>query len=125
MMAGMSRTSGKLIDGNDHLAQSIADILSTPIGSRVHRRDYGSMLFELIDQPLTGALRALFYAATALALSRWEPRLKLRQMNLTAGNADGQLFITIEGDRTDLPAANNLVTLSIPIRARGVSTNQV
>ena len=67
-MSGMDRNTGRAIDGNDHLRQSIADILSTPIGTRVMpARDYGSMLPDLVDQPLNSATRLLIYAATLIA----------------------------------------------------------
>lgn len=121
-MIGISKSSGLAIDGNAHLAQSIADILSTPLGTRVQRRDYGSLLFDLIDQPLNGATRALVHAATAIAISRWEPRLRLRKVNMDGQPAQGNLIINIEGDRTDLPAVNNYVSLSIPIRRGGAAT---
>ena len=49
-MLGMDAKTGRRLEGDDHLRQSIADILTTPIGSRVLRRDYGSMLLDLIDQ---------------------------------------------------------------------------
>ena len=62
-MSGMDRNTGRTLDGDAHLAQSIGDILTTPLGSRVMRRDYGSMLFELIDQPLNAANRLLVFAA--------------------------------------------------------------
>ncbi len=121
-MSGMDRNTGKPLDGNAHLAQSIGDILTTPIGSRVMRRDYGSMLFELIDQPLNPATILLTYAATAMAIRRWEPRLRLKRVRLFAPDGwQGEAVITIEGERTDLPAPNSRVTLSIPIRAGGVS----
>ena len=48
-MIGMSAVTGKPLEGLDHLRQSIADILSTPIGTRVGRREYGSLLAELVD----------------------------------------------------------------------------
>lgn len=114
-MTGMSATTGKLIDGNAHLAQSIADILSTPLGSRVMRRDYGSLLFSLLDQPLNAATRMLLRAATALALRRWEPRITLTRVDMGGDPSRGQLDIQITGNRTDLPAANSLVNLTIPI----------
>lgn len=120
-MNGMNASTGARIDGNDHLAQSVADILSTPLGSRVMRRDYGSMLFDLIDQPLNPATRLLFFGATAMALSRWEPRLRLRRVGISPGDAQGQLTITIQGERADLPA-NDHVLLSIPIRVGGIAT---
>ena len=79
------------------------------------RRDYGSLLFELIDRPLNGAIRMLMHAAVAIALARWEPRLKLTRVTLLGEPQDGQLTIRIEGRRTDLPEANRLQTLTIPI----------
>lgn len=39
-MNGISATTGRPLSGIDHLRQSIRDILTTPIGSRVMRRLY-------------------------------------------------------------------------------------
>lgn len=122
----MDARTGQPLSGNAHLAQSIGDILSTPLGSRVMRRDYGSLLFDLIDQPINAAVRMLMHAATAIALRRWEPRLRLTRVRLSAGPnsvnaAEGLLLIEIEGERTDLPPANSRVTLSIPIRRGGAT----
>lgn len=119
-MLGMDRLSGAPLDGAAHLAQSIGDIIMTPIGSRTMRRDYGSLLFELIDRPINAATRLLLFSATAMALSRWEPRLRLTRVGLTRAGADGAVAITIEGERLDTPApqngvgGNNLFQLSIP-----------
>jgi len=122
-MNGMNATTGQAIDGNAHLAQSIIDILSTPIGARVMRRDYGSLLFDLVDQPINAALPMLMRAAAALAIRKWEPRLALRKIRIASDApallAAGSLTISIEGDRTDLPAPNARVSLSIPIRLGG------
>jgi phage baseplate assembly protein W len=121
-MIGMDRNTGKPLGGLEHLAQSIGDIIGTFIGTRTMRRDYGSMLPALTDQPLNSALRLLIYAATAGAIRRWEPRIAVKRVSLTADPGEaGQASITIEGDRTDLPAATASVILSIPIRAGGVS----
>jgi uncharacterized protein len=126
-MIGLSATTGRALGGTEHLAQSIGDILGTPIGSRIMRRDYGSMLFELIDQPMNGATRLLLFAATALALRRWEPRLRLLKVSLASpsafGTASGEIELRIEGERTDLPAANRRVIFSTPIRRGGASPN--
>ena len=51
MFLKMHRHTGEGISGTAHLRQSVFDILQTPTGSRVMRRDYGSTLFTLIDQP--------------------------------------------------------------------------
>ena len=115
-MKGMNRSTGTPLDGEAHLAQSIADILSTPIGTRIRRRDYGSLLFELIDAPLNAVTRLRFFAAIATALARWEPRLVLTRVAVNAGNAAGQLNIGLVGYRTDRPDANSLTRLTIPLR---------
>lgn len=116
MTTGMSRSIGKALAGNDHLEQSIGDILSTPIGTRVMRRDYGSMLFELIDQPMNAVTRLLVFAATAIALAKWEPRIKLQRVQLGQGETSGAFTILLTGYRTDPHEINELVQLSIPIR---------
>lgn len=121
-MIGMSATDGKALSGTAHLAQSIADILSTPIGTRVMRRDYGSMLFELIDRPINGATRMLIHAATAVALRRWEPRLRLTRVVLSGDAATGSLAVAIEGVSTETVGSNALVSLSIPLRREAAAS---
>lgn len=96
-MAGMSRITGKALGGFDHLRQSIADILTTPIGTRVHRRDYGSRLPRLVDRPINSSLVAELVAATAEALDRWEPRLRLEQVKIDTVTADGQISLSLVG----------------------------
>ncbi len=83
---GMSRTSGKLLNPSEHLRQSIHDILSTPLGSRLMRRDYGSLLPFLIDEPMNIATKIKMMSAIASALVQWEPRIKVRQIILTMNN---------------------------------------
>ncbi|MBM7357398.1 UNVERIFIED_ORG: phage baseplate assembly protein W [Enterobacter sp. JUb101] len=46
----MNSQTGLSISEADHIMQSVRDILVTPVGSRVMRREYGSLLSALIDQ---------------------------------------------------------------------------
>ena len=78
----MDSSTGKGLAGLDHLRQSVRDILSTPLGSRVMRRDYGSRLFELVDAPVNKSTLVEIYAATATALRKWEPRLKVETVRV-------------------------------------------
>lgn len=96
----MSSASGGTLDGVEHLRQSIVGILTTPIGSRVMRRDYGSELANLIDGNVTQLTIAQIYAATADALDKWEPRLRVERVQLDAAINElqaGQLALTIYG----------------------------
>lgn len=76
----MNRETGRALTPLQHLRQSIVVILTTPIGSRVMRRDFGSMLPYLVDQPVTLRFRTDLFHATAEALTRWEPRVKVRKV---------------------------------------------
>jgi len=79
---GMDAKTGRTISGTAHLAQSIGDILSTRVGTRVERRQYGSNVPDYIDAPMTAVQRTRMYGAAAAALLRWEPRLKLARIQL-------------------------------------------
>ena len=96
-MAGMSRATGETLGGFDHLRQSIEDILTTPLGTRVHRRDYGSRLPRLVDRPINNSLISELVAATAEALDRWEPRLRLEQIRIESVAAEGHITLSLVG----------------------------
>ncbi|MDR6348527.1 GPW/gp25 family protein [Pantoea sp. SORGH_AS_0659] len=72
---GMNSADGAVLDDEAHLHQSVNNILLTPAGSRVMRRDYGSSIFSLIDQPDNAVTRLKLMSAACIALWRWEPRL--------------------------------------------------
>ena len=95
-MQGVNSSTGKALSGLDHLKQSISDILQTPIGSRVIRRDYGSRLFELIDAPMNRQTILEIYTSSIEALLKWEPRFYPQKIRITDAQP-GYLAITLEG----------------------------
>lgn len=95
-MRGMSAITGKELEGIDHLKQSIVDILTTPIGSRIMRRDYGSKLFELVDQPINRDFTLEIYSAVAEALEKWETRFKVEKVKITEIK-EGKVILSLEG----------------------------
>ncbi len=97
MTRGMSRDTGQALGGFDHLRQSIQDILTTPVGTRVHRRDYGSRLPRLVDRPINRSLVSELVAATAEALDRWEPRLRLEKVVIDSVSAEGRIELSLVG----------------------------
>ena len=86
--SGLHASGGGAVGGFAHLLQSIADILTTPIGSRALRREYGSNLHELIDQPMTERLRLAAVLYTAQALNKWEPRLIVQAVTVSREGAN-------------------------------------
>lgn len=113
-MIGMDRYTGKPLSGRAHLAQSIGDILSTLPGLRTMLRDYGSALLELVDQPGNGRGIQRIYAAVAIALARWEPRISLTRVGLSM-DAEGKAVIDLEGRSLEDPQPNSFVRLSVPL----------
>lgn len=97
---GMSRNDGQALADTDHLRQSVRDILLTPQGSRIARREYGSLLSALIDQPQNPALRLQIMSAVYVALNRWEPRLTLDSITIN-GNFDGSMVVELAGQRNN------------------------
>lgn len=109
--SGMSRDSGEALTDLDHIRQSVRDILLTPLGSRVMRRDYGSLLSALIDQPQNAALRLQMMSACYMAILQWEPRVKLTGITYESA-FDGGMVVELTGTRTD--TAQDL-SLTVPV----------
>ncbi|WP_265041487.1 GPW/gp25 family protein [Wolbachia endosymbiont (group B) of Melanostoma mellinum] len=104
-MRGMNASTGKELEGIEHLKQSITDILTTPIGSRIMRREYGSRLFELVDKPINRDLTLEIYGATAEALGKFEKRFKLEKVKITEVK-EGKVTLDLEG--LYLPSGKNI-----------------
>ena len=93
---GMSDKTGQQIHYHDHLRQSINRILTTPVGSCVVRREFGSYLFELIDSATNADGLQRLRAAAAQALIRWEPRLVIERVDIVP-DAEGRVQYIIVG----------------------------
>lgn len=69
----------------------------TRIGTRLMREEYGSLLPELLDQPITPALLLQCQAAAIAALAKWEPRIEIQAATVSAADAnDAKVIINIE-----------------------------
>jgi len=113
----MDRASGRPRYGSEHLSQSIADLLAVPIGSRLQRRGYG-LPIELLDMPITPATIIEIVAALAKAFRLWEPRMRLRRIQVTEAGRSGfaDLVITAEPVEHPVPGLDpDPQTLRIPL----------
>lgn len=95
-MIGMDRRTGQALAGIAHLRQSIEDILSTPLGSRRMRPEYGSQLRRYVDLPVNEGWKSAVQAEVARALGRWEPRLQLERVKVLAV-IGGQVSMSLRG----------------------------
>jgi phage baseplate assembly protein W len=84
------------VRGDDKIAEAIFQILSTPVGQRVMRPEFGSRLHELVFAPMNAGTfsDARHYAEEALGY--WEPRIDVEDILVQpAPGAAHQLLITI------------------------------
>lgn len=95
-MIGISATTGRALSGIDHLRQSVRDILTTRVGTRVMRREYGSLVPDLVDAPLNENTMVDLYAETVAALVKWEPRIDVEQVTASIP-APGRVELSLVG----------------------------
>ena len=109
---GMNRNTGLGINDHEHISQSMRDILLTPVGSRVMRREYGSLLSALIDMPQNPTLRLQIMVACYSAIQKWEPRVSLTSIAFERSDTDGGLYVDITGTRT---TSDQPFSITIPL----------
>ncbi|GAB7533656.1 GPW/gp25 family protein [Pseudomonas sp. 3A(2025)] len=95
-MIGMERRTGQPISGLTHLKQSIEDILTTPLGSRRMRPEYGSRIRRFVDLPVNEGWKSAVQAEVARALGRWEPRIALDRVKVLAV-VEGRITLLLSG----------------------------
>lgn len=115
MSHGMNPATGRWQDELSSIKASVHDIITTPIGSRPMRRDYGSLVPELIDHPWNAANRLRLQAATVMAILRWEDRVAPESVEINTG-MDGRGVLDFAGTRTAGPRAGTAVNFSTPLR---------
>ena len=114
----MSRYTGLSLQSEvEQIRQSIQDILTTPIGSRVMRRTYGSLLPKMIDAPFNEVTRLQLYATTATALIQWENRISLESISIEP-QEHGKFILDLKVKVVD---SNQNESLSIPLNFGAIS----
>lgn len=85
-----------LATGTEKVRQAILLILETEPGERVMRPSFGCGLRRYLAKPNTTATRALLQRDVELALTTWEPRIRLRSVRVEEG--EDPSLVTIEID---------------------------
>lgn len=68
----------------EHIHESIRQILGTPRGSRFLLPEFGSRLQELLFEVNDAILRGLMRHEVGDVLARWEPRIVVEEVQVTA-----------------------------------------
>ena len=80
----------------EDIRQAIHIILGTDPGERVMRPDFGAGLRAFLFEPLSTATMMLVRQRVEQALIRWEPRIEVMEVTVTADDRElGKLLINI------------------------------
>jgi phage baseplate assembly protein W len=92
-----------------NLEESIYLILKTRIGERVYRPDFGSRLSELVFAPLNTQTLLLMRLYVEEALTLWEPRITLDEIQTDPDPIHGRVDIQISYFPKSSPDRRSLV----------------
>jgi phage baseplate assembly protein W len=102
-----------LVSDGERIRQSIWLILATAPGERVMLPSFGCGIHDLVFQPNTVAVRGSVQAEVTDALTRWEPRIDVIDVTVTApADQPGVMLIEIE---YRIRATNSFYNLVYPL----------
>jgi phage baseplate assembly protein W len=105
-----SRGGLALAHGERELEQAIQIILETAPGERVMRPEFGCRIHDLVFAPHDAATEGLVIHYVEDALERWEPRVTVQQVNISADPShDGVLLIEIRYEVKDTHDERSIV----------------
>lgn len=90
------RPNAPYAEGPEKVRQSIRIILETEPGERLMRPTFGCRLRRYLMKPNTAATRTLMQRDIELALSLWEPRIRLESVRVEPGEDPALVMIRID-----------------------------
>lgn len=103
------------MDESEKIKENLIHLLMTGIGERVMRRNYGGGIHELVHEPNNDALKALAQHQIATAIVQWEPRVHLRDLNIS--QQESTLFVDLSYSLED---RWQIQVLSVPLQLGGL-----
>ncbi|HEV7418065.1 MAG TPA: GPW/gp25 family protein [Tianweitania sediminis] len=131
-MADIDRRTGAVIDNYASALQSVEVIFTTRNGETLMLRQFGAGLVELLGRLMVPSLFAAFRTLMAAGIDLWEPRFRVRRIDLN-GTVDevrmGRAGFTIEVDwrpRAHLgdPSVDGVRTFGLTFVGRRALTSQ-
>ena len=78
------------------------------------RREYGSRVPDLVDNPINELTKVELFAAVAEALAKWEPRFRIDRVYLQSVSENGKIVIALEG---------RILLNNEPVKLEGIEIN--
>jgi phage baseplate assembly protein W len=97
------------VSGMDRIRQSVEQILDTEPGERIMLPEFGCGLRRYLMEPNTLTTRTTIAKDVETALTRWEPRIRLTDVSVTAGEEPELAWVSISYQRLSDLRQDNLV----------------
>ena len=101
----------------EKIRESVFIILSTAMGERAMRPDFGSLLHSQVFAPINAATTSSLAFNVQEALIAWEPRIEVQNVQISDKQAlEGKLLISID---YKVRSTNNRFNLVYPFYVKG------
>jgi hypothetical protein len=98
--------------GPERIQDAIWIVLSTSLGERLMRPDFGAGVHDYVFQPNSDVIRTRLQSAVNGALLKWEPRIELTNVNVQEGDQPSQVLVSID---YRIRTTNELFNLVYPL----------
>lgn len=108
---------GRLVisSGADNVRESIQVILLTEPGQRVRLPEFGAGLGRFLFEPNIPATHIAIARRITQSLQRWEPRIRVAQVEVDSDPADAQAALATITYRLAATGQSAALTLSVPV----------
>ncbi|MEV7691081.1 GPW/gp25 family protein [Streptomyces bungoensis] len=100
-----------LVSGEREIEEAIRLVLSTAPGERPMRPDFGCAIYDLVFAPVNEQTAGRIQHEVYVSLDRWEPRIEVEDVEVTAGSDRSVLYIDV---RYSIRGTNNPRSLVFP-----------
>lgn len=85
----------ELVKAEEDIKQSLHILLSTTLGERVMRSDFGANLMQQVFEPMDAAFQAYVQSIISDAITNYEPRINLDSVDVFVENEEGRIELTV------------------------------
>ncbi|WP_037772032.1 GPW/gp25 family protein [Streptomyces sclerotialus] len=108
----ISPTGGiALVSGEREIEEAMRLVLATAPGERPMRPEFGCAIHDMVFAPVNEATAGRIQHEVYATLDRWEPRIEVDDVTVTAGDDQGVLYIDV---RYSIRGTNNPRSLVFP-----------
>ncbi|BBA98923.1 hypothetical protein RVR_10554 [Actinacidiphila reveromycinica] len=100
-----------MVSGQAEIEEAMRLVLATAPGERPMRPEFGCAIHEMVFAPVNEATAGRIQHEVYASLDRWEPRIEVEDVEVTAGDTQGVLYIDV---RYSVRGTNNPRSLVFP-----------